>query len=118
MAAAQKTPRLMRFEVVFTPGAERDLEDIHDHIFENDSAANADRVLDRLIATAKQQSQQPQRGSIPRELQEIGIVEYRHVIFKPYRMIYRVVDRRAIVYLVADGRRDMQSLLARRLMSA
>ena len=107
----------MRFEVVLTQGAERDLEDIHGHIFENDSPANADRVLDRLIAAAKHLSQEPSRGSIPRELREVGIEEYRQVFFKPYRMIYRVVGQRVIVYLIADGRRDMQSLLARRLLS-
>jgi toxin ParE1/3/4 len=38
------------------------------------------------------------------------------VFFKPYRLIYRVVDARVIVYLIVDGRRDMQSLLARRLL--
>jgi toxin ParE1/3/4 len=31
-------------------------------------------------------------------------------------VIYRVLDRQVAVYLIADGRRDMQSLLARRLL--
>jgi toxin ParE1/3/4 len=30
-------------------------------------------------------------------------------------LIYRVVDRHVYVYLIVDGRRNMQSLLARRL---
>jgi toxin ParE1/3/4 len=40
------------------------------------------------------------------------------VFFKPYRIIYRVRKKTIYVYLVADGRRDMQSLLARRLLGA
>ena len=32
--------------------------------------------------------------------------------------IYRVTGSQVIIYLIADGRRDMQSVLARRLLSA
>lgn len=39
------------------------------------------------------------------------------VFFKPYRLVYRVAGERVYVYLIADGRRDMQSLLARRLLA-
>ncbi|RPJ74031.1 MAG: type II toxin-antitoxin system RelE/ParE family toxin, partial [Desulfobacteraceae bacterium] len=38
--------------------------------------------------------------------------------FKPYRIIYRVMDKNVYVLLVVDGRRDMQSLLQRRLLCA
>ena len=37
---------------------------------------------------------------------------------KPYRVIYRVIGKQVIIYLIADGRRDMQSLLSRRLLGA
>jgi toxin ParE1/3/4 len=44
--------------------------------------------------------------------------DYRQISFKPYRIIYRIADRHVIVYLIADGRRDMRTLLARRLLGA
>jgi toxin ParE1/3/4 len=106
------------YRVLLTQGAEQDLEAIHDHIAEVDDPANADRVLDRLMATAEKLSALPERGSYPRELLDLGIKEYRQVFFKPYRLIYRVVARDVIVFVVADGRREMQSLLARRLLGA
>uniref|UniRef100_A0A2X0QVS7 Plasmid stabilisation system protein, potential toxin ParE n=1 Tax=Candidatus Nitrotoga fabula TaxID=2182327 RepID=A0A2X0QVS7_9PROT len=31
-------------------------------------------------------------------------------------MIYRVTERKVIIYLIADGRREMQSVLSRRLL--
>lgn len=31
-------------------------------------------------------------------------------------MIYRVIGRQVFIYLIADGRRDMQALLQRRLL--
>src|SRR2546422_263408 len=46
----------------------------------------------------------------------LGIREYGETFFKPYRIIYRIQRRQVHVYLIADGRRDMQTLLARRLL--
>jgi toxin ParE1/3/4 len=58
----------------------------------------------------------PEGGSHPKELLTLGIRDYRQAFFKPYRVIYRVVKQRIYVYLIADGRRDMQALLTRRLL--
>jgi toxin ParE1/3/4 len=61
-------------------------------------------------------SRLPERGSYPKELVSLGIKEYRQTFFKPYRLIYRVADNKVIVFLIVDGRRDMQAVLARRLL--
>lgn len=108
----------MKFEVLLTEGAEQDLESIHDYIAQFDCVANANYVLDQLVKVAESLQRFPERGSYPKELIALGIKEYRQTFFKPYRVIYRVVGSRVIIYLIADGRRDMQSLLARRLLRA
>ncbi|MBW7900548.1 MAG: type II toxin-antitoxin system RelE/ParE family toxin [Rhodocyclaceae bacterium] len=107
-----------RFEVLLTEGAEQDLEAIHDYLSEFDCVANAGYVLDQLMEAVDSLSRFPERGSYPRELVAVGIKEYRQTFFKPYRVIYRVTGDRVIIYLIADGRRDMQSVLARRLLGA
>jgi toxin ParE1/3/4 len=106
------------FEVLLAEGAEQDLEAIHDYICEFDCIASADDVLDQLMKVVESLSRFPERGSYPKELVSLGIKEYRQTSFKPYRVIYRVLDKRVVIYLIADGRRDMQSLLARRLLGA
>lgn len=108
----------MRYEVLLTEGAERDLEAIHGYIAEFDSPASVGNVLDQLLETAEPLATFPERGSHPKELLMLGIRDYRQSFFKPYRAIYRVVEQRVYVYLIADGRRDMQSLLACRLLGA
>lgn len=108
----------MRYEVLATEGAERDLEEIFDHIAEFDSPEKADYVLSRLLEAAERLATFPDRGPHPKELQALGILEYRQVFFKPYRLIYRVIEKQVFLYLIADGRRDMQSLLSRRLLGA
>lgn len=105
-----------RHEVLLTEGAEQDLEDLYDYIAEFDCAANANRVLDRLLEVAQSLAQFPERGAYPKELLELGIRDYRQTSFKPYRIIYRVLDLKVYIHLIVDGRRDMQSLLSRRLL--
>jgi toxin ParE1/3/4 len=107
-----------RYDVLLTAGAEQDLEALYDHIAEFDSVARADHVLGRLGEVVAGLARFPQRGSYPKELEALGIKEYRQTAFKPYRVIYRVLGSQVVVYLIVDGRRDMQSVLARRLLGA
>lgn len=106
----------MRMEVVLTEDAERDLEELYAFVAKADSPKSADSVVDRLLEAARNLASFSERGSQPRELRAIGVQEYRQVFFKPYRIIYRVMDGRVVVYVIADGRRDMQSLLSRRIL--
>ena len=108
----------VKYEVLLTEGAEQDLEAIHDYICEFDCVENANYVLDQLLEVIESLSRLPARGTYPKELVALGIKEYRQTAFKPFRVIYRILDDQVIVYLIADGRRDMQSILARRLLGA
>ena len=107
---------MQRHEVFLTRDAESDLEEIFDYIAEHDSPRAASHVLDRVEKSIVSLSMFPERGSFPKELLALGIRDYRQVFFKPYRLIYRTLDKRVYIYLIVDGRRDMQTLLARRLL--
>jgi toxin ParE1/3/4 len=104
------------FEVLLTEGAQQDLEGIHDYITEFDTVAKANDVLDAVMHVVESLSRFPERGTYPRELVGLGIKEYRQTFFKPYRAVYRVTGSQVIIYLIADGRREMQTELARRLL--
>ena len=106
------------YEVYLTDDALRGLEEIDDYIAATDSPQNAEYVIGRIEEALLNRSDMPERGSYPRELLNLGIKEYREVFFKPYRIVYRVQDKRVYIYLIADGRRDMQTLLSRRLLGA
>jgi toxin ParE1/3/4 len=63
-------------------------------------------------------SESPEGGTYPKELLALGIRDYREIFLKPYRLIYRVMCDKVHVLLIVDGRRDMQTLLQRRLLEA
>ena len=108
----------MSSSVQLTDDAARDLEEIDDYIARHDAPGRADRVLDQIEKGFQGLSEYPQRGNHPKELLDLGIREFREVFFKPYRIIYRVIDNNVYVLLIADGRRDLQLLLQRRLLWA
>ena len=108
----------MPFAVLLTKDAARDLEELYDYIAGHDSLRKANYVLDQIEKTFSTLSEFPKRGVYPQELLKLGIREYREIFFKPYRIIYRVIDKNVYVLLIVDGRRDMYSLLQRRLLDA
>jgi len=106
----------MAFAVFLTDAAAHDLEDLYDYIAQYDLPEKADHVLAQIERGLTSLSEYPDRGTYPKELLALGIREYREVCFKPYRMIYRVSENRVYILLIVDGRRDMQTLLQRRLL--
>lgn len=108
----------MAFLVQLTDDAMRDLEEICDYIDRHDEPGRADYVLEQIEKAFSSLAEYPERGNYPAELLDIGIREYREIFSKPYRIIYRVMENNVYVLLIADGRRDMQTLLQRRLLWA
>ena len=78
------------------------------------SLISTENVLDKLEEVIFSLDHNPERGYIPQELERHGIKEYREIFFKPYRVIYEIDDKKVLVYIYVDGRRDMKALLERR----
>jgi toxin ParE1/3/4 len=108
----------MPFAVFLTADAASDLEELYHYITLHDAPRKAEQVLAKIEKTFSRLSESPERGAYPEELLALGIRDYREIFFKPYRVIYRVMGDRVYVLLIADGRRDRQALLQRRLLEA
>jgi len=116
-------PGATLFKVIFTDDAVDDLEQLYHYITRHDVDGKADDVdgkadyvLDQLEACVAQLGQNPRRGTFPPELITLGIRDFREIFFKPYRIIYRIISENIYIMLIADGRRDMETLLQRRLL--
>jgi len=105
-----------RYRVRLAEDAEQDLIDIYRYVALHDSVEKAVYVLDQLESLCSRLTELPERGHVPPELDRIGVTNYREVHFKPYRVIYEVIRQDVFIHCVLDGRRDMQSLLERRLL--
>lgn len=106
----------MRYEVRITKGAEGDLAAILAFLADREGPVAAEHILEGMLDVTHKLATLPERGSHPKELLKLGIRDFRQVMFQPYRLIYRIAGNHVLVLLVADGRRDFQSLLERRVL--
>lgn len=108
----------MTYEVRLAEDAELDLEDIYGYVLGRQSLEAADALLDHLEEVCAGLSSMPGRGSIPPELEDLGISDFRELHASPYRVIFRIFEdgKTVVVYGILDGRQDMQTLFKRRLL--
>ncbi|HYC95300.1 MAG TPA: type II toxin-antitoxin system RelE/ParE family toxin [Sphingomicrobium sp.] len=104
------------YEVVILDSARRDLGLIIDYLTAHDSDDAAERLIAAFAEKVASLKKFPLRGGRPAELERVGATDVRQLLIRPYRLIYRVVEKRVFIMFLADGRRDMQALLERRLL--
>ncbi len=108
----------MKFRLLITEEAEKDIVDIWSYIMINDCIENADCVVDGLEDAIRSLEKIPQKGHLPPELERISVFNYLEIHFKPYRIIYQISDGSVSIYCVIDGRRDIHKILERRLLKS
>ena len=81
-----------------------------------DSVVNALAVLDRLEQRTDALCLAAERGRLVPELKAVDVLQYRELIERPWRIIYRIEPDQVVVLAVLDGRRDLRSLLLERLV--
>ena len=100
-----------RFRICWAEVALADFESILEYIALNDSVESAVYVHDELMAKINSLTQYPERCRIVPELKEIGLGEFRELIWKSYRVCFSIHKRDVAIVAVLDGRRDLGELL-------
>jgi plasmid stabilization system protein ParE len=104
-----------KFEVIWTKNAEFDLESIIEYI-KIDSIEIAKDIFYEIKNQCDQLSIFPASRRIVPELQEIGVLKYRELLFKRWRIIYKIEKEKVYVLIVIDARRDIEDILFQRLL--
>ncbi len=106
----------MKLEVFILSDAEEDLYAIYRYIAKFDSEERAEYVFEKLVSACLSLAEFAHRGHIPPELERISVSEYREIHFKPYRIIYQIIESEVFVHCILDGRRNLQDILQERLL--
>ena len=106
----------MNFNVYIISDAEEDIFSIYQYVSVNDSIESAEYLLHKIEETCLSLSKYPNRGHVPPELERMGVYNYREIHFKPYRIIYEVIESNVFVHCALDGQRSLQELLEMRLL--
>lgn len=106
----------MKYKVNLSFSAEEDLFEIYQYLFFNDSAEKAEELHSKLYEKCIALQEYHHRGHIPSELSLIGIDDFLEITYKPYRIIYQIIEKVIFIHCILDGHRDMQKILHERLI--
>jgi plasmid stabilization system protein ParE len=103
------------FKVIWTKNAEFDLESIIEYI-KTDSIKIAKDIFFEIKNKCSQLSIFPDSRRVVPELQQIGLLRYRELIFKRWRIIYKIEKEKVYILIVVDSGREMEDILFGRLL--
>ncbi len=104
-----------KFEVLWTKSAKFDLELIIEYI-KTDSLSIAKNIFYEIKKECNNLYFFPQKKRIVPELQQIGILKYREIIHKRWRIIYKIDGAKVYILLVVDSSRNLEDILFQRLL--
>ena len=103
-------------KIRYTAGARSDLLQLRRSVIGRFDAATWSRSLAELRDRVAQLADQPRLGTVPLELEELGIDRYLELAVGRNRLLYELRDDTVFILLVVDHRRDFRAVLARRLL--
>jgi len=106
----------MNMKVVILESAEHDLKELKSYIVKNFSVETWQSTYDKIKAVIRNLKTFPHAGSIPEEFEKLNLSQYRQVISGMNRIIYEVRQDTLYIHIITDARRDLKSLLTRRLL--
>lgn len=101
------------YEVIWAKTAENDLLKILEYIVQS-SSGNALKILKKIKTQVSELYHFPKRCRIAPELYEHGITQYREMIIKPWRIMYRINGASVYVLSVLDSRQNIEDILLKR----
>lgn len=103
------------FEVFWAAVAEKDLLGIVDFIADEDPEM-ALSILNKIMARTSTLDHYPMRGRNVPELLQHGMSRYREIVINPWRVIYRIEEKKVYVVSVIDGHRNVEDILLARFL--
>ncbi len=106
----------MGVKIVILESAEQDIKDLRAYIVKDFSVSAWRDTYAKLKETIRNLGDFPLAGSIPDEIEKLQLSQYRQVVSGLNRIVYEVRQDGVYIHIIADVRRDMKTLLMRRLL--
>ncbi|REG48470.1 plasmid stabilization system protein ParE [Paraburkholderia sp. BL6669N2] len=105
-----------KFKLLVLDEAQEDTKDLRRYILKSFGAQTWKQTSAELAVTFDNIRQFPQSGYVPAELSDFGGLNFRETLSGHNRVIYEVRDNTIYIHVVADTRRDLRTLLQKRLL--
>ena len=108
----------MSVRVVLLRSAERDLKELKNYITQQFSLKVWSATYSEIKQSVRYLREFPMVGTIPPELEKLGLVQYRQILSGKNRIIYELRQDLIYIHIIADTRKEFRSLLMTRLLAS
>ncbi|MFL9966972.1 type II toxin-antitoxin system RelE/ParE family toxin [Paraburkholderia sediminicola] len=105
-----------KFRLMILEEAQEDTKDLRRYILRSFGAETWKQTSKQLALTFGNIRQFPQSGYVPAELSDFGGLNFRETLSGQNRVIYEVRGDTIYIHVVTDTRRDLGTLLQKRLL--
>lgn len=106
---------MKKFSVIWAKSAVSDLESIIEYL-KLDNFNTAKKIFFEIKDQCNNLYSFPERKRFVPELQQLGILKYREIIHKRWRIIYKIEETNVYILLVVDSSRNLEDILFQRLI--
>jgi len=106
---------MQRYKVYWTEDAISDFESIITYIY-NENQTNAKAIYSAIKEQCSPLEHFPFRTRVVPELEALGIIHYRELLSKQWRIIYSVDNDIVNLLLIIDSRQDIEAQLIQRIL--
>jgi len=106
----------MTYEVILLKEADGDLISIYQYLKRHTTKSIGIKEIERLESACLSLQENPERGSIPKELPPGSGYNLRQLIVKEFRIFYKVIENRVVIYGIMHGRRNIRDHLIKRAL--
>ncbi|MFM0069185.1 type II toxin-antitoxin system RelE/ParE family toxin [Paraburkholderia aspalathi] len=105
-----------KLKLLILDEAQEDAKDLRRYILKSFGAGTWKQTSAELAVAFGNIRQLPQSGYVPAELSDFGGLNFREALSGQNRVIYEVRDDTIYIHVVTDTRRDLRTLLQKRLL--
>ncbi len=107
----------MSFKVIWSEDASLDLVDIVSHIKIHSGKGIAKEIYTRIKSKVDNIVDFPKAGMVVPELVNIGVTDIYQIIVSPWKVYYKVIEDKILVLSVIDGRRNLEEILYKKIIT-
>ncbi|MDY7579436.1 type II toxin-antitoxin system RelE/ParE family toxin [Herbaspirillum sp. RTI4] len=102
--------------IVILPDAQEDLLSLQEYMLDKWDELEWLKAEDAIFEKLEQVDAGSYPGISVKELESVGIFEYRNIFTSPHKLVYRRIDSDIYVYVIAGHRQDFATLMMKRLL--
>ena len=106
----------MTLDVVILQSAQADLHELRRYVQGRFGNKAWKQGYDRIKRSVRRIASHPGASTLPDELAALNMIQYQQVLAGANRIIHEVRGDTAYVHIICDARRDLRSLLMRRIV--